>query len=278
MTLSVLILDREPPQVLARCLASLDQLSSKHLVEVTVFRQERCESLGQARARAAAGAKGEFLVLLNPRYRVVSEWATAMLEAHAAGAAVVGGPVCPLEGLHHGFDCRRAIYLWEYVQTAPPIEAGEVAPGQAHLLPGGNTSYRTELLNRYGFARYGSEMEIHSAMAAAGVRICRNPVAVAVVESPEAIVCARELFRDAREYSAAKSGNFGARAGQALARVILLPGWLFLKGVVRVFRRPEYRSWLLASLPWFALFSLIRTAGEVAGYVHPPGRTKPSVA
>jgi hypothetical protein len=270
LRLSVVIIDPGVPGVLARCMDSLNQLASRDRVDVRVLKQRRGESTMQARARAATDLHCDSLVFLNVRYQVSEKWARAILDAHASGASVVGGCVVSPEQPKYGLDGRRSVYLWEYVHTAPPVPAGEVRPEQARLFPGGNTSYRAEVLNTYDIAQYPNEMEFHGALAGAGVKIHRIPDAAATFEPPVVTAYIVDIFRLARDFSSAKGGSAGDRTIQALIRAFLLPGWLFFKGLSRVWERPRYRSWLLTSIPWFALFSLVQTAGEIAGYIAPP--------
>ncbi|MDP9168990.1 MAG: hypothetical protein M3N54_00110 [Acidobacteriota bacterium] len=267
-----MVIDSEPPDVIESCLDSLDGLRADD-VKVSVLKQNPGESLMQVRARAAAGVHTEFVVFMYARYRVTRGWTRAMLQAHKSGSAVVGGSVIISEDRRNArFTGDRSIYLWEYAPAAPPVTARKSAGEQGRSFPGGNTSYRTEILRQYDIGRYANEMDFHRALAEAGFNLHQSPEAATIYLPPPIRAYLSELYRVSREYSASRGGSGFQRMVRAGAAVALLPSYLLIKNFARVWRKPHYRWWLPGSLPWFVLFALVQTGGTVAGYL---GRKTP---
>ncbi len=210
--------------------------------------------LGIAASRSPVVGVSEDHVLV-PR-----DWAARMLEAHRAGAEVVGGAVA--NGATAGLADWSA-FLCEYGQClAPPA-------GPASRLPGNNVTYRRALLERFAdrIAEDRWEDHLHRAFAEGGVELLSRPD---IVGSHRQHTTVRRYARQRYWYSRCYAGQRAAAAG-LLRRLALgfgavaLPPGLLGRIVRAVWRSPRYRGRLLASLPLIACFTIVWGAGEAAG-------------
>ena len=264
MKLSVVITAQGDQQTLHRCLDSIESLPERAEIEVIVVRVDSGESLAHARARGIQDTCGDVIVILGERYRVTNNWARVILEAHESECGVIGGCVTHLASSRiDGWS----IFLWEYIHIAPPMASGRLEGPEAVMLPGGNTSYKRKALGALDMAAFRWELDYHAALFAKGIRFCREAEMLVTYEPPPLRQFIAERFWLSYDLAAANAADLGvARKLVAGATRIILPLWLVGKMVVRTLMKKRYGLRMILSFPLLVFFSLIQTAGELAGY------------
>lgn len=279
MRLSVVVASFGGEEALRRCLESL--APQEQIGEIVVasadpssaalaagFRAARFTpapaeaSVFELRSRGVAAARGDHIALTEDHCVARPDWARALLEAHAAGHAVVGGPVDAGGGL--GF-CGRALHLCEYADHLPPLR-----DGAAGALSGVNVCYARPALARCRdvWAEAFYENEVHDALREAGVPLHR---------ASRAIVAANLAFPlgDAMSHLRRGGLRFGLyrinrtppgrrlllRALAPLVPVVLLARLLRIVA----FRRPSWLALALVALPYEACLLGAWSFGEMAG-------------
>ncbi len=109
---------------------------------VRVLRGEASRGFGELRAGAVLQARAAIVAFIEEHCIAHPGWGEAILAAHAEGWSGVGGVV------HNGNPGRGmsdVILAMSFAAWMAPAERG-----QSRLLPGNNTSYRREVLLRFG--------------------------------------------------------------------------------------------------------------------------------
>lgn len=218
------------------------------------------------RAMAFRAARAPVVGVIEDHVLVPPDWAARMLDAHRAGAEVVGGAI---ENAARERLVDWAAFLCEYSHCLAPDPARDEVPGN-------NVTYRRDLLERHGAVveRGGWEYELHAALREAGVTFQLRP---------EILVGHRMHYTGAAEYAGQRflySRSFAAlrlrgrtpaaRAAYGLA-ALALPPVLFARVVARVWRSGRHRAELVRSLPLLAVFVTAWALGETAGAWLGPG-------
>ena len=251
--LEVLVVDRVGPAV-RRALAG--QHPSVRVIEVPPG-----TPIPDMRALAFREARASVVAVIEDHVQVPAGWAAQMLAAQERGEQVVGGSV------ENGATARIvdwAAFLCEYSHLLPPL-----TPGPAASLPGNNTTYRRELLQRFAHVTTSGRWEdyLHATLRAHGVTLfCRPEIVVRHKKHYSIREYALQRFLYARSYAAGRIGTRSriVRLGYGAAAAFL-PPVLLARIVFRTWSRPPYRRHLIASLPLLPIFVCAWAAGEMAG-------------
>lgn len=196
-------------------------------------------------------------------------WLDALLvRLGATGAAAVGGPIVPGEGLS---PTDRAVYLMRYVNYNGPF-AGRVEPEPA----GDNALYRRDRLGGLGGANAHGfwEAEVHRHLRARGERLALAPGAVVTFRGGcRLLPTLGQRYRHARRYGAARGAGlspFGKLARAATAPAV--PAVLLGRAAATLRRQGQsFGPWLSAG-PALAPLLVAWAAGEACGVLTGPGR------
>ncbi len=221
----------------------------------------------QMRARAFEAARAPVIAVIEDHVQVPPGWVSRVLQSVVVDGDVVAGPV---RNVATSTLVDRAAFLCEYSHCLPPVPSG-----QSDWLPGNSVAYRADVLREHAHtvAAGGWENELHAAIAAAG----RKLWFVSELEvGHDKHYSVGEYFSQRYLYARSYAGN-RVRARGVLHKLVyasasaLLPAMLLARISSRVWRRPEHRSTLVASLPLLVLFVLAWGAGECVGYLLGPG-------
>lgn len=203
-------------------------------------------------------------------------WGEAILAAHRAPHAAIGGPVDK-----RGPDNATswAVYLLDYARYASPLPEGP-----ARELTDCNVSYKREALVATAslWATEFHEPEIHGALTAQGSTLWQSP-AIAVQQQRTLTLSAalRERFDFGRLL-----GSLRAASAPPARRVMLavlgcaVPLLIVWRVLTHARRAPALRAPLLRTLPWVVLLAAAWGAGEIAGYAtgRPPRGLQPKAS
>jgi Glycosyl transferase family 2 len=212
--------------------------------------------------RAGLDATDAPLVALSTAQMVADRgWLEALrARLDETGAAAVGGPIEPAEGLS---PLDRAVYLLRYVHYLRPLpRVRRVEP------PGDNVLYRRDCLCSQAMVTGGFwETEVHRSLRARGESLAMADDAVVRFHggSPPGVVTGQR-HRHARHYGAQRSARMGAV--ERLARVAAAPAvpLVMLRRIRAELtgRGVPLGPWTPA-LPWLGLLLAAWSAGEAVG-------------
>ncbi|MBA2390025.1 MAG: glycosyltransferase [Geodermatophilaceae bacterium] len=232
-----------------------------HYPEVRLLEAGPDVTIPDLRALAFEQARAEVVGVIEDHVIVPPDWAERMLEAHSAGAEVVGGAV------DNAADQRWvdwAAFLCEYSHCLVP------PTGPADWVTGNNVTYRRTLLQRFrdtvGQGRW--ENHLHDAMRDAGITLVSRPdIRVGHKKHYTAAEYLHQRYLYARSYAGMRLRGAGTwrKLGYGSA-ALALPPLLFTRIVSRVLRSGRHRRELMRSLPLLALFVTAWATGEVVGY------------
>jgi GT2 family glycosyltransferase len=213
------------------------------------------------RALAFERARAEIVGVIEDHVIVPPDWAERMIEAHGAGAEVVGGAV------DNAADQRWvdwAAFLCEYSHCLVP------PTGPADWVTGNNVTYRRDLLKRFrgvlGEGRW--ENHLHDALRNAGITLVSCPdIRVGHKKHYTAAEYLHQRYLYARSYAGMRlEGASTLRKLGYGSAALALPPLLLTRIVSRVLQSGRHRRELFRSLPLLALFVTAWAAGEVVGY------------
>lgn len=227
-----------------------------------VIEVEPGTTIPEMRALAFAAASAPVVAVIEDHVIVPADWAVRMLEAHAAGAQVVGGSV---ENAAADRLVDRAAFLCEYSHCLTPPS------GPSSWLTGNNTSYRRDLLERFHevIAEGKWENRLHDAMRDAGVELTSLPeIRVGHKKHYTLGEYLSQRYLYARSYAGLRVRGSGVlrRIGYGGA-ALALPPFLLFRTIRRVMGAGVRSRELVSSLPLLLLFVTAWAAGESVGYV-----------
>lgn len=222
----------------------------------------------ELRAAGILAARAPFIALIEDHCVVDENWAGRLLEAHARGYSVVGGPV------RNGATSRTrdwAAFLTEYSAHMEPAPAGPVAD-----LVGMNVSYdRRALAAIEDLVKDGRwESWLHPRLRTCGFSFYCDPAAVIHHVKDFGV---REFLLQRFHYSRSHAGMRnpelgGKRVVYCLGSPLLVP-MLYFRIARNVWRkRGPVREFLLAT-PLILLYLTAWSLGEAAGYAFGGGRS-----
>lgn len=293
--LSVIVVSFNGPELLERCLSSLEWQTLQEGIEILVVLSQdvdkgeikgmesrfpkvkwtfapRDYNVAQMRALGIVNCQGEIVALLEDDCVVNENWCAALLNLHEGPYAAVGGAVDP--GPYRG-PLDWGLYFSEYSGFMSPFSNGE-----ADALPGTNVSYKRTVLaqlaedGRENFVSQGFyEFFVHDALQKAGfpLKLDSNLV-VRNVNSWNLSKGLKARFHHGRGYAGLRV------AGKPLWGRIPFLGLALLLPVIQLGRiergviaRKRYVRELAVALPWVFLFSVSWSVGEFMGYLLGPG-------
>lgn len=219
-------------------------------------------TIPQMRAVGIRAASADAIGVLEDHVIVPRDWTEKMLSEIAAGSDVVAGPV-DNEATETLVDW--AAFLCEYSAVLPPLN-----DGPSDWLPGNNTVYRREILERFDALLDDGKWEnhLHDHMRAEGASLTlRNDIVAGHKMHYTFGLYLTQRYLYSKSFA-------GARVrGEPLGKRILmglfafaLPPLVYFRVVRNIVSKHTHVRQLLPSLPLLVPFSLSWGLGEVAGY------------
>jgi len=227
-------------------------------------------SLPWGRAQGVRAASAPVVVLTETHSYPRPEWAQALIDVHRGPWAAVGPIVA---NANPESMLSWAALMIAYGQWMEGTPGGEVAN-----LPGHNSSYKREVLLRYG-SRLEEMMEVearlHADLRANGHRFYLEPRAKTDhvnVSRPTSF--ARVRFHSGRLFGASRGAEWPPRRrvayGLAAPLIVAVRLWRF----VRDLRRPGAPPGLLPRVvPALVAGLVVSSVAEAVGYLAGPGRS-----
>ncbi len=235
---------------------------------VRLLRVPGAHSPAALRAAAVGAARAPIIALVEDHCVPVPGWAAAMLRAHEAPHAGVGGPVD--KGLppdRSGDSALNwAIYLTDYSRYMPPMPAGP-----AHGLTDCNASYKRDRLDalRAVWQTEFHENIVNDALRETGATFWFEP---GMVVAEQRDLTLGYALRD--RYTFGRLFGSSRVAGSPLSRRLvwagaaaLMPPVLVARVARNLFSRRRHRLQFVRCLPVLLLVSSAWMLGEAAGYV-----------
>jgi len=288
--LSVVVVAIHQPDLLGFCLEALTRYTSDVDVETLVVSDWRRPggrpkeilrstypmirwidasgnpTVPRMRAMAIAASTGDIVAIIEDDCFVQPGWSTALLAAHRAPVAAVGGAVEPGA---YGRALDWAVYFCDYGRFMLPFRAGP-----AVALPGNNMSYKREHLAQLPpeLADDFQEAFIHRAWQHEGVPMRSDPTIVVTNNR-------RGTTADVTSIPYHHGRAFGGRRyrGQLWRRVMMsalllfIPPLKVLRIVSGIVARGHRLASLVRALPWIVVLSFSWSIGEGIGYLRGPG-------
>ena len=232
--------------------------------EVTVIEAAKDATIPQMRAMGHAQATSPAVAVIEDHVMVPGNWATRMLDAlnEGDGHAVVAGA---FENTATDSQVDWAAFLCEYSSALPPLPSGPVDG-----IPGNNTIYRREVLERYRDKIEANRWEdhLHDAMRADGVELIMRPDIVVGHRMHYTFwLYLSQRFLYSRSYAGNRARGMPAPKRFLMGAVsFALPPVLFKRTVDRVRSKGKHGEELRRSLPMLAVFVVSWGLGEVVGY------------
>jgi glycosyltransferase involved in cell wall biosynthesis len=229
-------------------------------VKLLTFSEPR--TVPELRAAGIFAASAPYVAVIEDHCLIRNGWARDIVEAHRAGASVVGGPIRNAAPRIRDW----AAFLFEYSGYLEPA-----AEGATLDLPGMNVSYDERAIGAIDdLLRAGKwESWLHERLLARGFVLYRKPSAVIEHAKDFGIrEFSSQRFHYARAYAAMRGADLGGpkRLVYALGSPAIVP--LLLARVARnVFGRKTARGRFAVSLPLLLLYCSITAIGEAAGYL-----------
>ena len=176
-------------------------------------------SYGQARARAVGAAHAELIAFLEDHCYPHPGWAEALVSAYAGGAAAAGYAV---GNANPDSLVSQIVHLATYGEWEAPVG------GPVSSLPGGNVSYRRDVLRDLGTELADlltTDFNLHNRLLASQLRLVMAPAARVSHESEERYLDAlRTCFVYSRALAAKRASldHWSARTRVVVAAKDLL--------------------------------------------------------
>lgn len=288
---SVVIAASGAPELLERCIASLQEQSDVVGIEVIVVSNysagaiaAHIESIPYAnyvpmaagttvprlRACGIQQARGSVVVLSEDNCMFDPCWYVNLREAHLRLPHVaIGGAV---DNSSESRVTNWAVYFYEYGRFMSPNRAGEV-----DALPGNHLSYKRavldELREHYSDGFY--ETVFHQKLQDLGQTLYMEPSAIVYhIRNYAAADVLRQCYHHGRTFAGMRveGGSLGRRAVLGVGS-LLLP-WLLTGRIVRRVLGKKRHQWeLLKALPLLFVFMTSWAYGEMCGYLGGPGES-----
>lgn len=262
--LEVIIVDTRPD---ATELVAPEQLS------VTILPGDSL-SYGEARATAVRAARGEIVAFLEDHCYPRAGWAEAVIGAYRQRCAAVGYAITNADP---GALASRIVHLASYGEWESP------KGGAVSSLPGGNVSYRKDLLLDQGDALSSmlqADFNLHTWMLERGLTMVIEPRACVEHQSGESIL---DAFRSSFVYSRILAATRAKTGGWSLrTRVVVALKDLVGAPVARLIRLlrsmpPDVRQAMRVRryLPGVVAIHCAAALGEMVGYLAGEGSSLP---
>jgi glycosyltransferase involved in cell wall biosynthesis len=223
-------------------------------------------SVFELRSAGIEAAHGDIIALAEGHTTFAPGWLSALLDAHAKGHEIVGGPVD--NGLTKTIG-DWALYCSEYVAFMPPLPQGPAA-----VLSGVNVSYRRALLQSCHavWEKAFYETDVHDELVARGHKMHRASAAIAYSHLRMGLIEGMgHLFRGGRKFGGHRRGMSTALG--LLKWVItlpLVPVVLVARIMRHMVRRPSKMFIVVLGIPRIVLLISAWSLGEALGVLFPP--------
>ena len=224
-------------------------------------------SLPELRTVALEQAQGEFVAVTEDHCVPAEDWLDAIAAAFREapdGTVAVGGCV------ENGVADRAldwATFLCEYSACLAPVPEG-----RAQALPGMNVAYRRTVLTeleRSRLTRGFWETTVHPELLRRGLILySTNRIVMYHSKRFSFRLFAHQRFLYSKYFAGTRfgRGQYLWRAA-ASALSLLLPAVLLSRIARQVWKKGRLRAELLSALPMLAVFAVIWSLGEIAGYL-----------
>ncbi len=231
-------------------------------------------TIPQLRVLAYRKATGELVAVLEDHCLVKRDWAQQMVVAHKSDYHVIGGSVenAACDGL-----VDWAAFFCEYSQFMKPIPQGIV-----EQIPGNNVSYKKWIVEKF-MDQYESgiwDMEFHDIIKRSGISLYSVPeITIYHKMSASLYWFVSQKFFFARAFAGTRFNHqlyfhrFIYGCGS-----LILPFFLALRIVLRVWNNREYRRIFFLSFPVMIILLLGWGIGESIGYFLGPGSSQAKVS
>ena len=266
------------------CLARLQAQSCRDTLEIVVYTRFSVEeaapltgrfprvrfesgldglSIPALRWRGMGEAAADYVALIEDHCLPAADWATRIIDSHAAGYDVVAGPI---ENASRNTIFDWAFFLLEYANVMPSTE-----PGGPRAIAGGNVSYRKAVLpideERFGRLWEGFLLD---RLVDNGAKFLVDPkIAVEHLNPFRFGEFAVQKFLYARSFAAMRAQGWGKgkRLLYAAAAGCVLPLMLPTRLVRAVLRKRRHRGTMLAAFPIIVVLITCGIASEIKGYL-----------
>lgn len=273
-----------------RCLASIDGQDTNESFEVIVA--DRCNTacreaveryrwatritaahdratIPELRALAIRRSRGKIIAITEDHCVAPPGWLKAIVQAHAEGHRIVGGPVTN-EARQRVVDW--AVFFCEYSAFMPPKPRG---PGR---IPGNNTSYDRTLLPLIDdlLAKGRWEEDYNARLISHGNETFMDPAAViGHLKSFRVSEFLLQRYHYARSFAGMRlqGAPLYRRFCWAAAASSILPALLYQRILRNVLASGRHRRELMLATPLLLAFVSIWGLGESVGYVLGPGHS-----
>lgn len=207
-------------------------------------------------------ASGERVAFTTAHCVPAAAWVERLLQCELSDYVAAGGVI---ENDPNADARSWGIYLLRYSAVAPPL-----APVETTGIAADNAIYRREEIIRHqDLLQLGFwEPSFHERFIAAGMKLRLVPeLKVMHCNRYTTLLFMRQRRRHGRAFGLERVDRYGA--GRRLALVVLWPAAPiihFLKLATAIWGRPHLREHFAAALPWFVVFLLSWSIGEIQGY------------
>lgn len=256
--------ERVPLEIIVPCTPRVDRalesLGSERLSAVVRPAAAPEADTWELRSIGVAAAQAPIIATIEDQTVPERGWAAAVLAAHDAPHAAIGGAV------HKGAPdsvVGWAMYFLDYWRYLAPLE------GRSRYLTSCNVSYKRAALTRIAprWSKRMHETDVHAALLEAGETLWLDP-RIAVQQRrrlgfPSAL---REMRRHGQLYGADRAGHVSpGRRMLAIAALPALPALNILRAFSRAIRVPRLLPRLLVAIPVMAVLALAWSLGELRG-------------
>ncbi|MBI5105230.1 MAG: glycosyltransferase family 2 protein [Solirubrobacterales bacterium] len=249
-----------------------DERTRRHVRErfpkVKLLSFDEPKAVPELRAAGIADAAAPYVAVIEDHCVVRAGWAESLLAQHAAGHAVVGGPV------RNGATRRLRDWAPFFVEYAEHMEP--LPDGPAESLTGMNVSYdRAAIASMDDLLRQGMwETWLHPHLAGEGFGFHSDSRATLVHLKDFGF---REFCSQRWHYARSHAGMRNAELGSkrvlyVLGAPLIVP--LMYSRIARtVFRKRRHRARFLAATPLVLVYLSVWAAGEAVGSAFGGGRS-----
>lgn len=237
--------------------------------DVNILAVPEDATIPQMRATGIRAATADAIGVIEDHVLVPPNWTRRMLDEIAAGSDVVAGPV-DNEAKETLIDW--AAFLCEYSAVLPPLN-----DGPSDWLPGNNTVYRRDVLERFDALLDDGKWEnhLHDHMRADGISMTlRNDIVSGHKMHYTFGLYLTQRYLYSKSFAGARVSeeSSGKRLIMGLV-AFALPPIVYYRVVRNVITKGRHVRRLWPSLPLLVPFSLSWGLGEVAGYWFGAGRS-----
>ena len=253
--------------VLAQRFPWVDFVDARAQVDAARFGNASREHHDLLRAIGLRRARATIVALLEDHGTPCDDWCTAVLEAHRAPAAAIGGAV------ENGVDrlLNWAVYYCDFGRYQNPLP-----PGPAEFLSDSNVAYKRAALDavREVWADAFHETEVNWALRARGdlLQLESRMIVYQTRRNLRFIPALRERFVWGRSFAATRVAHAPASRRLMFAvAACLLPLALTWRVMARALGTRRHLSQIVLALPLIGLLETLWSIGEFVGYA--TGRT-----